>query len=728
MSLLQMSASGAVMIAVITAIRAAALHRLPKRTFLALWGVAVLRLVVPVSLASAFSVYSLLERHAPAAELAGEVPAISLFPVQGGDPAEVLPAEPLQAASEIAVSGWAILWLVGLTACALYFAVTYVRCRWEFRTSLPVKHALAGEWLDAHRLRRPVAIRQSDRIPAPLTYGVLRPVILMPNAMDWEDRRAAEFILAHEYVHIRRFDAVTKLVLTAVLCVHWFNPMVWLLYFLGNRDLELSCDEAVLRQFGTRARGDYARMLIRMEERKSGLSPIYNGFSKNAVEERVRAIMRHKKRSAPAVCTAVLLVAVVAVCFATSSGGAKKEAVRYTGSAFGEAEYEQLLALQLDGYEDMTVAEYQSAVWELTDTPEYRALLERFGQDEALYARRDGDETASFLFYTLEPLTAEHWESRDFSGAAMTEGAEPAVLEYVYTLAILDANALTVGAYSEARQGMAMDLQGMMRDKTAPEAEDAVNSGGPEALAEAWSTGALRVTVEYALKPGDDGGEAAGEAAAEEQPEPRRYPNGTREDYDSLLALKTPEYQQMPVAAFNAALLDWANGDYDRTQRIQEDIGRNEIGVDLSGEERSFVTLTMMLSNGENAGWVQSLSTGEPEQDPRYSGNRLYRESGEAEACAWCGLWYQFFYHIADKEALTVGERDSCIAGFTGAVQSFFEGSELEELLSMTEADMTARLGELAAAYSTERLTISIGAEDIQYECMDERGLDGRGL
>lgn len=728
MSLLQMSASGAVMIAVIAVIRAITIHRLPKQTFSVLWGLVLVRLLVPISLPSVFSIYSLVERHTPAAEAAGEIPAVQLLPVQGAEMLTTLPAESGQMSGGLMISGWTILWLAGLTVCAFYFAASYLRCRLKFRDSLPVEHALAKEWMGSHRLRRPVSIRRSDRILAPLTYGVLRPVILMPKSMDWEDRRAAEYILAHEYVHIRRFDAVTKLLLTAALCVHWFNPMAWVLFLLANRDIELSCDEAVVRRFGEQNRAPYARMLIRMEERKSGLSPFYNSFSKNAVEERITAIMRHRKASALAVFAAVLLIAGVTVCFATSAVSAEEAAAPRPSAGFTEAEYEKLLALKLEGYEDMSVADYQDAVWALTDTMEYRALLERFAQNEELYAKRDSDEIAAFLFYTLEPLTAERWETRNFSGATMTGGAAPAVLEYVFTLAIEDANALTVGEYSDARQGMERDLQAMMRDKTAPEAELAVKGGGLEALAETWCTDALRVTVEYSFTPGEYGEEAAGETDAEEMMESRHYPNGSREDYDSLLALKTPEYQQLPLAEFNAALLDWANEDYDRTQRIQEDIGRNEIGVALSEEEHAFVTLTMMLSNEENAEWERSLNTGGPEEDPGYSGDRLYRDAGEGGALAWCSLWYQFSYHIVDKETLTVGERDGCVAGFASAAQAFFEGAELEELLSMTEADMAARLQALAAEYSTEQMVLSIGEEDIHYECMDERSIAYIGL
>jgi hypothetical protein len=153
---------------------------------------------------------------------------------------------------------------------------------------------------------------------APLTFGILHPVILMPKVTDWNDETALQYILAHEYVHIRRFDTVSKLALTAAVCVHWFNPLVWVMYVLANRDLELSCDESVIRLFGENTKSDYARTLISMEETRSGLTPLCNSFSKNAIEERIVAIMKMKKTSWASALVALTLVAGVTTAFATT--------------------------------------------------------------------------------------------------------------------------------------------------------------------------------------------------------------------------------------------------------------------------------------------------------------------------------------------------------------------------------------------------------------------------
>ena len=159
---------------------------------------------------------------------------------------------------------------MGAAVCAVVFAAAYGRCCREFRASFPVESEVTRRWLQSHPLRRTVAIRQSGRISSPLTFGVLRPVILVPKKTDWTDETALRYVLEHEFVHIQRFDVLSKLLLIAAVCVHRFNLLVWVMYVLANRDLELSCDETVLRRFGGDVRAAYARVLIRMEAARGG--------------------------------------------------------------------------------------------------------------------------------------------------------------------------------------------------------------------------------------------------------------------------------------------------------------------------------------------------------------------------------------------------------------------------------------------------------------------------
>jgi len=319
MSLLQMSFAGAVMILAIIVIRALAINLLPKKTFLVLWGIAVVRLLLPFSIPSTLSVYSLIGNPTPVVNSIKGPQTFTTLPsdIYGQT---VIPDNISNTVNPVPV--WAVIWVAGVLVCALVFSVAYWKCRQEFQTSLPVDNSFIRNWLNEHRLKRPIFIRQSNRFSAPLTYGIFRPVILMPTSTDWGNTRSLQYVLAHEYVHIRRFDSITKLVLIVVLCVHWFNPLVWAMYILANRDIELSCDEAVIRHFGENTKAAYAWSLISMEETRSGLTPLCNNFNKNAIEERITAIMKIRKVSMLSLVLALALVVGVTTGFATSAASA----------------------------------------------------------------------------------------------------------------------------------------------------------------------------------------------------------------------------------------------------------------------------------------------------------------------------------------------------------------------------------------------------------------------
>ncbi|MEH2959042.1 M56 family metallopeptidase [Candidatus Merdisoma sp. JLR.KK006] len=321
MSLLQMSFAGGVMILAVIVIRALAINLLPKKTFGVLWGIVVVRLLIPFSVPSTFSVYSLLGNHVSAIDAAKDLQAIGMLPTETTGQMVAM-----KDGISNAISIWAVIWAGGVLVCAIFFAVSYWKCRQEFQTSLPVDNDFIRNWLNAHHQRRVISIRQSSRYSAPLTYGIFWPVILMPTSTKWENTKSLQYVLAHEYVHIRRFDSIRKLVLILVLCVHWFNPLVWAMYFLANRDIELACDEAVVRLFGENTKAAYARALISMEEAQSGLTPLCNNFSKNAIEERITAIMKIKKKTIFSFVLAGIIIAGTAAAFATSANAQPQQA------------------------------------------------------------------------------------------------------------------------------------------------------------------------------------------------------------------------------------------------------------------------------------------------------------------------------------------------------------------------------------------------------------------
>ena len=312
MSLLQMSFAGGILILAVIVIRALAINMLPKKAFNALWWISVVRLMIPFSIPSAFSVYSLMGSHAPG----NGSQAIRVLPIGASGQAASMPDSITNA-----VSTWTVVWAAGVLVCAVFFSLAYWKCRKEFQTSIPVGNDFTENWLSVHQQGRRISIRQSGRFSAPLTYGVLHPVILMPTSTKWENTDSLAYVLAHEYVHIR------KLVLIVVLCVHWFNPLVWVMYILANRDIELSCDEAVVRFFGENTKAAYARALISMEETRSGLTPLCSSFSKNAIEERITAIMKIKKTTVFSLVLAGFIVVGTATAFATSANAQQAESV-----------------------------------------------------------------------------------------------------------------------------------------------------------------------------------------------------------------------------------------------------------------------------------------------------------------------------------------------------------------------------------------------------------------
>ena len=318
MSLLQMSFTGGILILAVIVIRALAINMLPKKAFNALWWISVVRLMIPFSIPSAFSVYSLMGSHAPG----NGSQAIRVLPIGASGQAASMPDSITNA-----VSTWTVVWAAGVLVCAVFFSLAYWKCRKEFQTSIPVGNDFTENWLSVHQQGRRISIRQSGRFSAPLTYGVLHPVILMPTSTKWENTDSLAYVLAHEYVHIRRFDSIRKLVLIVVLCVHWFNPLVWVMYILANRDIELSCDEAVVRFFGENTKAAYARALISMEETRSGLTPLCSSFSKNAIEERITAIMKIKKTTVFSLVLAGFIVVGTATAFASSANAQQAESV-----------------------------------------------------------------------------------------------------------------------------------------------------------------------------------------------------------------------------------------------------------------------------------------------------------------------------------------------------------------------------------------------------------------
>ena len=312
----QASASAAVMILAVVILRIRFRRRTPQRVYCLLWDIVLLRLLVPAPVFSPFSVRGLLALWPSRAP----VSSLNLVPVaQAG----ITEYTVVQKDAVCTQAGAALpdllplLWGTGMILCAAWLLWGHLQSRSLYAMSLPVEDDFIRRWQDRHPLRRFVQVRRSDRIAAPLTYGVLQPVVLLPGGLDLSDRESLLYVLEHEYTHIRRFDTLRKCLLAAGLCLHWFNPLVWLMYALANRDIELACDEAVVRS-GADRRG-YALALLRLEEERGGAALSGSHFSGHALEERIEAIMKRKNVSLAALLAVLAVMSVTTTVFATSA-------------------------------------------------------------------------------------------------------------------------------------------------------------------------------------------------------------------------------------------------------------------------------------------------------------------------------------------------------------------------------------------------------------------------
>lgn len=396
-------------------------------------------------------------------------------------------------------------------------------------------------------------------------------------------------------------------------------------------------------------------------------------------------------------------------------------------NSFSNEDYQKLLALQLDGYEDMTVSDYRNHIAKLTDTAEYRDLLERFWKSQILYGVKDTDGTASFLFYVL-PLAGDEWETQNFSEEVRTSNtADNTRLEYSFSLTILDADTLTIREYNATRLNVIKGMQDILGDKTVEELQN-TNSiladiqSDTDNLIKQLETEKMEISIEYAYFPAPIQGIDKENSQSQEgsEQETREYSNGTEEDYRSLLTLKTPDYQNTPIKDFNTSLLAWANENRERMERIDEDTKFNDFSVTLTAEELSFVKLTVFLSGMENGKAIQS-SYAETELNPYYGEYLPEKITSGSLDVARCSLYYQFSYRISETETVTVGERDRQIENMINAVQTFWGDMDVESALKMNENDIAKKLEEIAAIYTTDHITITINKEQIHFERMDER-------
>ncbi|MDE5576724.1 MAG: M56 family metallopeptidase [Oscillospiraceae bacterium] len=319
-TVLNMSITGAYIAAAIIVLRLV-MKKLPKRFSYALWIILGIRLLCPFSFSSAASLFNLVKpetaentvttqmtyipqniEHAPKPQVTVAPPILD-DAVNEAITESLPPPTPENSADpmQVVLFAAAIVWLAGVAVMAAYTVISY----------FSVRKKLAGATLLRDN------IYTCGNIGTPFVYGTVRPKIYLPEDIPEAD---TDYILAHERTHIRRGDHIVKLIAMAALCLHWFNPLVWVSYKLMTKDMELSCDERAVSRFDRDVRKDYANALLNISARQNHIS--LGGilaFGESNIKSRIKGVLAAKKPTVIVTAVSVIAVAAAAVCLLTNA-------------------------------------------------------------------------------------------------------------------------------------------------------------------------------------------------------------------------------------------------------------------------------------------------------------------------------------------------------------------------------------------------------------------------
>ena len=304
LKLLNLSISASWLVLVVLALRLV-LKRAPKWVNVLLWGMVALRLMLPFSIESALSLIPSAETLSPEVVQFDPAPTITSgveFIDNAVNPSlsESFAAAPLASVNPLYVwtylAGW--VWLIGLAAMLLYALVSYLRLRRRVSASIPLREN----------------IYVCDEVPSPFILGIVRPRIYLPSALDEAQWGS---VLSHERAHLARHDHWWKPLGFALLAVYWFNPLLWLAYTLLCRDIELACDERVLRGMDAGQVKAYSSALLACSVPRRMIAACPLAFGEVGVGARVKNALRYKKPAFWVVAASVAVCVVVAVCFLT---------------------------------------------------------------------------------------------------------------------------------------------------------------------------------------------------------------------------------------------------------------------------------------------------------------------------------------------------------------------------------------------------------------------------
>ena len=321
-TVLNMSITGSYIIAAILLLRLL-LKKAPKIFSYILWAIAGLRLLCPFSFSSIVSIFNFISPPAAESSVGGAtsnsyIPhdiGMMLIPeINTGIPAAdtvintVLPsAQPTASVNpmQIVMSAAAVIWIIGVCTMCIYGIVSLAKVKKRVRFATKLRDN----------------IFECENIPSPFVFGLFSPKIYLPCGMS---ENQLEYVLMHEKNHIRRFDHITRIIAFVILVLHWFNPFVWIGYTLAIHDMEMSCDESVLKKLGTEAKKAYSFTLVSVGANKKLSFGTPLSFGENGVEKRVKNILGFRKPKVIAVIVCVILC-IVAAAVCLTNGISKKD-------------------------------------------------------------------------------------------------------------------------------------------------------------------------------------------------------------------------------------------------------------------------------------------------------------------------------------------------------------------------------------------------------------------
>lgn len=430
--ILNMSIAASVVIVFVLAARLL-LKKTPKVFSYALWSVVLFRLLCPVSISGGFSLLALT--GAPIRETAPNTTQVQYIQpdlVHREDPQVVLPVPGVsQAVNETLPQGEE-----PLAADPLEAPVALLTLAWMAGAALMAGYSVVSMLLLRRRLIGAVPLRDhiylADHINSPFVLGVLRPKIYLPSTLSPEEQK---YIILHEQYHIKRLDHLAKLLAFLALCIHWFNPLVWLSFFLAQKDMEMSCDEAVLQKMGSHIRADYSASLLSLSTGRSVVGGTPLAFGEGDTKSRIKNLLTwNRPKKWVAALAALVCVAVVASCGMNPQAGKAQESQQ--GPISGQDEQEK--DTQTPGLED-----YSNYLNQLQEGDNLTLSLTRNGGEPVVY--NDCWPVSNAVYY-LNQLKNAQWQVVE----ATTPGFSPERSPAAVTIAQINDWSLT--AYSDTEE------------------------------------------------------------------------------------------------------------------------------------------------------------------------------------------------------------------------------------------------------------------------------------